>query len=361
MTFSGKLLFGISKLFRKRIIYNGSDATKGLGSVWNSYTGNKYSHTQIREHETYGRRSNGEKSNPNLKFIIAANAMFFGLFEPEKTNEEQIPDLITTIKRSILMIQRGEFKKAEQMLHVALRQAQSLQNYDAVTYIYDVMANLAFDVGDYQKAESLFVTVMQRLISSGTPKDDMKIIHISLKMAKLYEQRGDADKAEDGYKFCLEHLQEKVDKGVENEDVIMLWGMAMDWYARMLLSQLKHGEAFKYFLKAYQVCVKINGQEHEQTVVLLNDLGSISFLKGDNEGAVDYFTQATEIGKKLPDMEELATIHVNLGNVFIKRGMFDAAKKSCQEGWNLSKRRNNQESLVEANDCLEEINKLLAS
>lgn len=79
------------------------------------------------------------------------------------------------------------------MLHVALRQAQYLQNKDAVTYIYDVMANLAFDVGDYKKAEAIFISVMQRLIADGLPQDNIKIIHISLKMAKIYEQIGDIE------------------------------------------------------------------------------------------------------------------------------------------------------------------------
>lgn len=73
------------------------------------------------------------------------------------------------------------------MLHVALHQAQTIQHYDAVTYVYDVMANLAFDTGDYRKAETLFITVMQRLLTNGALENDMRIIHISLKMAKVFE------------------------------------------------------------------------------------------------------------------------------------------------------------------------------
>lgn len=73
------------------------------------------------------------------------------------------------------------------MLHVALHQAQTIQHHDAITYIYDVMANLAFDTGDYHKAETLFITVLQRLMLNGATEDDMRIIHISLKMAKVFE------------------------------------------------------------------------------------------------------------------------------------------------------------------------------
>lgn len=79
------------------------------------------------------------------------------------------------------------------MLHVALRQAQSLQSYDGVTYVYDVMANLAFEVGDIKKSKKLFTSVMQRLLSTGTTENDVKIIHMSLKMAKLCESSGEPE------------------------------------------------------------------------------------------------------------------------------------------------------------------------
>lgn len=74
-------------------------------------------------------------------------------------------------------------------MHVALKQAQDLQNEDGITYVYDVMANLAFEVGEYDKAEKLFKNVMQRELAKGTPQDDMKIVHMSLKMAKILEQK----------------------------------------------------------------------------------------------------------------------------------------------------------------------------
>lgn len=77
------------------------------------------------------------------------------------------------------------------MLHLALRQAQTLQNEDGITYVYDVMANLAFETGEFDKAQKLFKAVMQRILSTGAPQDDIKIVHMSLKMAKILEHKGD--------------------------------------------------------------------------------------------------------------------------------------------------------------------------
>lgn len=79
------------------------------------------------------------------------------------------------------------------MLHVALRQAQSLQNQNAITYIYDLMANVAFETKQFKKAETLFLLVLERLLSNGVTQNDLKIIHISLKLANIYEKTGDIE------------------------------------------------------------------------------------------------------------------------------------------------------------------------
>lgn len=79
-----------------------------------------------------------------------------------------------SLKRTILCIYRGEYNKAEQMAHLALRMAQDVQNYDGITLCYDIMANLAFDREQYQKAETLFEKVL-RLLQKGVPQDDLMV------------------------------------------------------------------------------------------------------------------------------------------------------------------------------------------
>lgn len=89
-----------------------------------------------------------------------------------------------------------------------------------------------------------------------------------------------------------------MEKEPENEDVLVLWAMSLDWFAKMQLSQSKFSAALKNIERAYQVCLRVHGREHEQTVVLLNDLGTISCLAGDDDQAINYLTSAAEIGEK---------------------------------------------------------------
>lgn len=114
-------------------------------------------------------RSPNRKLNGNLLLSAGILSMFS---KDEETAEDK---LINNIKRSILCIQRGEHQKAEQMLHLALRMAQDMQNKDGITFIFDVMANLAMEQGDFKKSEKLFVTVMQRLLADGYAQDDIKV------------------------------------------------------------------------------------------------------------------------------------------------------------------------------------------
>lgn len=116
-----------------------------------------------------------KKQSTKLGVFIFAGLMSF--LAPKDPEGEDTPEdkLVMTIKRSILCIQREQYAKAEQMLHLALRMAQDLQNKDGVTFIYDVMANLAMETEQYKKAEKLFINVMQRLLQDGCKEDDIKV------------------------------------------------------------------------------------------------------------------------------------------------------------------------------------------
>lgn len=90
-------------------------------------------------------------------------------------DEEKESELIMTLKRSVLATQREQYDKAEQLLHIALRLAQQQQNEQGVVYCYDLMANLAMNRLELDKAEKLFVTILQMLLSKGMQQDDLKV------------------------------------------------------------------------------------------------------------------------------------------------------------------------------------------
>jgi tetratricopeptide repeat protein 19 len=78
--------------------------------------------------------------------------------------------------------------KAERLFHVALKTAQDLNEDDGITYIYDMLANVAFQQGDFKKAERLFTEVLNRAINKKKLSENHNaVIEISLKLAKSFE------------------------------------------------------------------------------------------------------------------------------------------------------------------------------
>jgi tetratricopeptide repeat protein 19 len=101
--------------------------------------------------------------------------------------------------------------------------------------------------------------------------------------------------------------------------------------------------------------VEINGMNNEEIVVLLNDLGTICFVQNDLDSAISYLTQAVAIGNELPDMEDFGSVLINLGTMYVKKGMMEEAKQIYQDAWKSAKKHNNAQVLREASSCLHEL------
>lgn len=158
----------------------------------------------------------------------------------------------------------------------------------------------------------------------------------------------------------MKHLEELYKKDSENENVLGLYALSLDSYARYHLNQGNTQNAFVNFKKSYEICVKLNGEIFEMNVVLLNDLGTLSYSQGHVQEAINYFNKAAKIGQHLPDMEHFSSIYINLGNIYLKQGMLKEAEKHCVEGMKNAKRHHYEEGKKEAAHCLEEVKNAMA-
>lgn len=166
---------------------------------------------------------------PSTSTIISASLLTFLVGKDPEGEETPEDKLVMAIKRSILCIQREQYDKAEQMLHLALRMAQDLRSKDGITYVYDVMANLAMERAQYQKAEKLFVNVMQRLLQDGHPENDIKMLHISSKIAHMHSLQLDFAKAEQGFVWTLGEIEKQTERLRTDDDLQELMGLTKDW------------------------------------------------------------------------------------------------------------------------------------
>lgn len=269
----------------------------------------------------------------------------------------QEDELILKIKHCVLFIQRNEYDKAEQLLHVALRQAQQMQHHLGITYIYDVMANLALERGQYDKAKELFVAVTQRIMSDGASEDDIRVIHISVKLARISHMMKEYTTAQLGYDWCLEKLSNILSKDPSEANKKLI-AMAEDWYGRLFVDCGKPELGLTYMKNAYDKMMNFPDIEQEHLVLQLNDIGTVYDTLGKVDESIDYFTKAIDLGKKIPDMPDLGAMYVNLGRAYMKKNLLDIARKTCGFAWRLGVQAKNDDVKKEAELCIKEIKNL---
>lgn len=271
--------------------------------------------------------------------------------------------MISVIKLGILSMQKEEYDKAENILHLALKLAQERQDMQAQRYIFDLLANTAFKKGDFPIAEKLFLQVTKELIASGMEPDDNAIVEISLKLSSIYGQTNERQKAEIGFKFCIDTQQKKITEIDINDadslseyqkDTVLLWAMSVDWYARYLLATGKLKEALGNFQKALEVSEKVNGVTHPQTLVLMNDIGTLHSLMKKYDSAIDTFKKAIERSKGT-DTPDIPSFYCNLGATYLQAGNVRKGEEACKIALRLAKNINNTDALVDAEECLAEV------
>lgn len=159
-----------------------------------------------------------------------------------------------------------------------------------------------------------------------------------------------------GYLYCIDSLKPQLQE--ENPDynnIRELWLTILNGYAYFHYNLSHWKEALKWFQQAYDVCVQINGERSEQTVLLLNNLGSVYNRLGDSDTALTYFHKAEKIGKAFPDMENYAYVYLNLAYLYLEHKMFDEAKRYCSRAGVNATRLGNDETKQESEECLHKV------
>lgn len=193
----------------------------------------------------------------------------------------------------VLSAQREEFQKAEQMFHLALRMAQTVQNQLAETYIFDLMGNLAYDRNDLEKAEKLFVSSQRLMNLEKAPDDDIRILHISTKIAHIAYLQNNLEKAMLGFQFVLEKI-EKLDY-LNNENIYELWGLVKNFMGQTFIALKQHEKAKKAFLDDQKVFIKFREETSEDGTILLNNLSVCHAELKEFNKAEKYLKEAIEI------------------------------------------------------------------
>jgi len=314
-------------------------------------------HSPLQNYRQYGKHNKRQNQQSLMPKILISGGILGWLGvekQPEKVDENHkaSQELIQTIQLGVRAVQEGDYQQGELILHGALKIAQTLNHYDGITYVYTLLARLASRQEDYTKAENLYKMIIERQINKGVEENDNSIIDMCLKLAVIYGTLNDHQKANIGFRHCIHAQEEKMKSNEEiSDDTHALWAMSCDWYAQYLLNNGQYREALQQFEQAFSISVKLFGDTHPQTLVILNSLGTVCSRMGDDIKAVEYLNKAVALGKDTAS-ENLSTFLVNLGMAKIKLGLKADANSTCQEALLIGKRNNLSEVCAEAEECI---------
>lgn len=217
--------------------------------------------------------------------------------------------VLTLIKDACGLIANGELEKAETVLrdalHIVKTSPSTSFNMIIEINIQEILGDIAFVLGKLDEAEADFEDALQKAYAAKTAlHNDFTIVYVSLMLTRINEEKRKFEEAEEGYRFCLDHLEKHV-LDAEPDASLVLWGITMVWYSFFLQSQGRPEDAIANYKRAYQTFAKFYGEEDGQTFIMVRNPMICSFIK-DKDCELQ-MKKVCDDCQTLPEMEEFSS------------------------------------------------------
>ncbi|XP_013402317.1 tetratricopeptide repeat protein 19, mitochondrial [Lingula anatina] len=286
----------------------------------------------------------------------------------EEEKDQNETELVMILRKGIQAQNKSDYKAADEFYHEALHFVYKLHREGKIddkrllhlqTNIFDKMANLGLLKGEFDHAEVLFKDTMKGMLQMGLDKTDNALVEISVKLASIYASKQKFDDAELGYQFCVDTMAKKTkEQGLDADlDTTLLYGLCLESQARFWVYQKEYEKALENYHLALDIAAKYLPLDHPQKLVIMNDVSSLYYLKGDMTTAEKYMEEALDVAE-VTQVPELPQFYCNQGLIFAQLGRFDEAETSCRKALKVAKDRDDQESVKEALDCLADVRKM---
>nr|CAI5830304.1 unnamed protein product [Callosobruchus analis]CAI5835697.1 unnamed protein product [Callosobruchus analis] len=242
--------------------------------------------------------------------------------------EENIGHLMTLAR---IALEKGEVDKAEAILEMGIKICEEYQTYFAMPYMYDILASISFAMGNYNRAETLLVQVIEKMIQLGVPEYDTQIVDFKLRLSRIYSVKNENTLAEIGFRNCLRTQETKIENGDTSTKTGMLYINSMFCYS-----------------------TKIKGLSPYQEMIILYTLADLNTQMEEFDVALQNMQSAILLGKGIGSLD-LPKCYLKLGKIYIKLGSNSAAEHWLTEASTLADLFNDREVYEDAEATLREI------
>ena len=318
---------------------------------------------------------------------IGTSWAFLGLFKQEEKEKKPLSEMDqvkSVVIQGIRAKQMGHVDVSSQAFHKALQMSSEFLKEEKITidqhrhhlvFIFDHLANLNLNEGNFEEAEKLFVETMKLALQLGMPENDNAMMEMSLKLATIYLYTGKLDTGLMGLKHIIDEQEKKIAKEpvektldpelaeiqrLELENSRILLGKAYRHYGTYYQQQQQFDKAEVYVKKALEMAKATLGPEHDQTFVIINDLAVMQISLKQFDQAEATLMEGLKCSQRANSLMS-AVLYTNLGNLYMIQKQLGKAESVCNKGLKIAEDGRDKYLIHACQTCLKEVAELKQS
>jgi tetratricopeptide (TPR) repeat protein len=222
-----------------------------------------------------------------------------------------------------LMIQLGQFNKAEELYDILLKQTT---DEGERAHLYHMMGMIKENQGEYAKAIEFYeksIKMNQKILSPTDPELTASYNNIGL----VYKNMGEYSKALSSHEKALEIQQKTLPPNHPS------FATSYNNIGLVYKNMGEYSKALSSHEKALEIYQKTLPPNHLLLATSYNNIGAVYQNMGEYSKALSYYEKDLEIRQKTlpPDHPDLATSYNNIGLVYDNMGEYSKALSSHEK------------------------------
>jgi len=255
---------------------------------------------------------------------------------------------VAAIRRKIAKTweRQGRYDQAMQHLDLTRETLVSAEYSGEMARVYNDMAWIAMQRGDYEQALSL--CAQGEAMVEHIPESELHYrIQAELQhtVGSIYLRKGDHNESIRNFETSIEARQAIGD--------FYNMGRTYNNLAGVYWQRGEYKLAAQYINRSLEELSKV-GYTHGEAMCY-NNLGAVYYILGDYVEAIAYYKNSLEIREELGDLKGVADIYNNLGEVYQSLGDFKTARHYLQEAVELFTEIGDKRTLSDAYKLLAEV------
>jgi len=208
--------------------------------------------------------------------------------------------------------------------------------------IYDMSARAHVAAELWDDAEKYFLIAINRLVQSGVEPNSPQIIHISLQLSSIFNQKKEYAKARSGFVWCRDEAKKHLSED-DSLNAKAFYGLTLDSLGRFMYNSGHYSESIPLMKESIQLAQEIDPTDMDRIGVLKINFSSILAETGEVSEALEM------LNSLISDENDVLTVQALVNKAIInvtKSEDSKAATQDLQKALDLANKADNAELVL---------------